>query len=171
MFGASSRFKHVGRAVMLLLVVLAIGAYGFMVLEGYPFLDAVYMTVITISTVGFQEVRALSGRGHVFVIILIIIGLSVMTYTLSAIAQIIIEGQFRKLLGRRLMQREINSLKQHYIICGHGRMGKILCEELRQEAVPFVVVEGDTAEGENLREQGYLVVEGDATEDEVLDQA
>jgi voltage-gated potassium channel len=85
--------------------------------------------------------------------------------------QIIIEGQFRKLLGRRRMQREIETIADHYLICGHGRMGEILCQELRHEKVPFVVIEGEAALADELCEQGYLVVVGDATQDEILERA
>jgi voltage-gated potassium channel len=171
MFSSHGRFKHVGRGLVLLVIVVAVGIIGLMTLEGYPFLDALYMTIITISTVGFQEVRGLSDQGHLLIMFLIITGLSVMTYTLGALVQIIIEGQLRKLLGRRRMQREIEGLKNHYVVCGHGRMGQILCQQLRAEKVPFVVVEGDAAMAEEIREQGYLVVSGDATQDEVLVQA
>jgi voltage-gated potassium channel len=171
MLGASGRFKHVRTGLILLLFVVACGVVGLMVIERYPLLDALYMTIITISTVGFQEVRTLSNQGHLLVMFLIITGLSVMTYTLGALVQIIIEGQFRKLLGRRRMQREIETIADHYLICGHGRMGEILCQELRHEKVPFVVIEGEAALADELCEQGYLVVVGDATQDEILERA
>jgi voltage-gated potassium channel len=125
MFSSHGRFRHVGRGLLLLVLVIAMGVGGLMAIEGYPFLDALYMTIITISTVGFQEVHKLSDRGHLLVIFLIVTGLSVMTYTLGAFAQIIIEGQFRQLLGRRRMQREVEALKGHYIVCGYGRMGQL----------------------------------------------
>lgn len=166
----TSRFRNIGRGLLLLLAVIAIGVGGFMLLEHYSFLEAVYMTVITISTVGYREVRDPSQPGYIFVIFLIIAGLSVMTYTLGAVGQLLIEGQIRRLLGRHMMQREIEKLKDHYVICGHGRMGQILCQELRAERVPFVVVEQDAEAAEDMREQGFLVVEGDATQDEILRQ-
>ncbi len=170
MFGAS-RSTNVFRGLVLMLFVIVVGTWGLILLEGFPLLDALYMTIITISTVGFGEVRELSGAGHVFVIFLIIGGLSVMTYTLGALAQYVIEGQFGTLLGRRRMERQIASLKGHYVICGHGRMGRILCAELQQEGASFVVVEGKPEEAEELRELGYLVIEGDATHDEVLQKS
>ena len=171
MFKTISRFRHLGRAAVSLLLVVCIGIIGLMHLEGYELLDALYMTVITISTVGFGEVRALSDQGHLFVVILIICGLSVMTYTLGSIAKFAIEGHFGQILGRRRMQHEISGLKDHYVVCGHGRMGQILCQELREEKVPFVVIEGDDEEALALRELGYLVVKGDATQDEILESA
>jgi voltage-gated potassium channel len=167
----TSRYALLGRAMLLLVLVVATGVYGLMLLEHYDFLDALYMTIITLSTVGFGEVQKLSARGHIFLIFLIVVGLSVMTYTLGALARLVIEGEFRELLGRRRMVREISALKDHYIVCGHGRMGQILCQELNNEGVSFLVVEGNAQEAENLRRQGYLVLEGDATQDEILAQA
>jgi voltage-gated potassium channel len=166
-----SRFRNIGRGLTLLVAVLIVGVIGFMALEHYTFLEAVYMTVITISTVGFREIHDPSRSGYIFVIFLILAGLSVLTYTLGAGAQLLIEGQIRRLLGRHRMQREIENLKGHYIICGYGRMGQILCQELRAEGVPFVVVEQAGEAAEDLREQGFLVVEGDATQDEILERA
>jgi voltage-gated potassium channel len=166
-----SRFRNIGRGLTLLVAVLIVGVVGFMALEHYTFLEAVYMTVITISTVGFREIHDPSRSGYIFVIFLILAGLSVLTYTLGAGAQLLIEGQIRRLLGRHRMQREIENLKGHYIICGYGRMGQILCQELRAEGVPFVVVEQAGEAAEDLREQGFLVVEGDATQDEILERA
>ncbi len=166
-----SRFRNIRRGLALLLVVMLGGTAGFVALEGFSFLEALYMTVITLSTVGFREVQPLSTTGQVFVIVLIVAGLMVMTYTLGAIGQVIIEVQFRKILGRRRMVREIGALKGHFVICGHGRMGQILSQELRAENMPFVVVEGSAELSEDLREEGYLVVEGDATQDEILAEA
>jgi voltage-gated potassium channel len=94
-----------------------------------------------------------------------------MTYTLSAIGRVIVEGSLHRYVGRRRMQREIEKLKNHYIVCGHGRMGEILCQELQNEGVSFVVVEGDQDQAEALMEKGYKVVAGDATEDDVLRRA
>jgi voltage-gated potassium channel len=171
MFGSQSRFVNVIRGLALLLVVIGIGTVGFMIIEDFSFTDAVYMTIITISTVGFGEIRTLHPDGRFFVIFLIVTGLAVMTYTLGAVAQIIIEGQFQKLIGRRRMVGQIESLRDHYIICGHGRMGEILCRELAQEKVPFVIIEGSSELAEELRSKGMLVVEGDATRDSILRQA
>lgn len=159
---------NVARGLALLLGVVIIGTIGFMLIEDYPFLDAVYMTIITISTVGYGEVRKLDASGHVFVIVLIVMGIMVVGYTLTALGRAVVEGSLQKLVGRKRMLREIGSMRDHVIVCGHGRVGRTICEELRTEGVPFVVVDRDPACCEALAEKGYRVVVGDATEDDVL---
>lgn len=158
----------VQRGVALLVGVVAVGTAGFMLIEGYPLLDAIYMTMITISTVGYGEVRALSDLGHVFVIGLIILGVMVVGYTLTAVGRAVVEGSLQKIVGRRRMMREISGLKGHIIVCGHGRVGRTICEELLAEKVPFVVIDRDPETAEVLERKGYRVIVGDATEDEVL---
>ncbi|MBD3220204.1 NAD(P)H-binding protein [bacterium] len=165
------RIGHVGRGILLLIVVLAIGTAGFMVLENYSFLDAVYMTVITVSTVGYGEVRKLDATGHVFVILLIAMGIMVVGYTLTTLGRAVVEGSLQRIVGRRRMMREISGLRGHVIVCGHGRVGRTICEELATAGVPFVVVDRDPERAEALERKGYRVVVGDATEDEILQTA
>ncbi len=164
-------FRNVIRGLVLLLLVLAGGTAWFVLMDDYTLVDALYMTVITISTVGFREVHVMDGADRIFVILLIVSGLTVLTYTLGSVGQVIVEGSIERYVGRRRMLQHIEKMKNHYIICGHGRMGEILCEELGREGVPFVVIEGDPEKAEMLLERGYYVVEGDATEDEVLGRA
>ena len=171
MFDSDISFANVIRGVIVMLLVLAAGTAWFAVVEGYTVLDALYMTVITVSTVGFREVHDLDTSGRIFVVVLIISGLTVMTYTLGSVGRVIVEGSIQRFVGRQRMLREIEKLQGHYIVCGHGRMGQILCEELRNEGVPFVVVEGDPETADQLAAKGYMVVDGDATEDEILRRA
>ncbi len=171
MFDNDVSFAGVGRGLALLSLVLLVGTGWFALVEDFAPLDALYMTVITISTVGFREVHDLDASGRVFVVFLIIGGLTVMTYTLGSVGRVIVEGSLRRYVGRQRMLRDIDNLKGHYIVCGHGRMGRILCEELTREEEPFVVVEGKPETAEELAARGYRVVEGDATEDEVLRRA
>lgn len=161
----------VGRGVVLLLIVVALGTVGFMTLENYTFLDAVYMTVITISTVGYGEVRKLDATGHVFVILLIVMGIAVVGYTLTSLGRFVVEGSLQRIVGRRRMLREIGNMRSHVIVCGHGRVGRTICEELHAARVPFVVIDRDPERVEQLEAKGYRVVLGDATEDEVLEAA
>lgn len=165
------RLENVGRGLLLLLVVVVLGTVGFMVIEDHGFIDAVYMTVITVSTVGFREVRDLHADGRVFVIVLIVSSLAVVGYTLTATGRAVIEGSLQRQLGRRKMMREIDQLRGHILVCGHGRVGRTICEELHTERVPFVVIDRDEDQAEVLERKGYRVVVGDATEDEVLLQA
>jgi voltage-gated potassium channel len=136
--------SNVSRGVVLLLAVVVVGTLGFMVLEDFGFLDALYMTIITISTVGYGEVRQLETDGHVFVIILIISGLMVVGYTLTALGRAVVEGSLQRFVGRKRMMREIGAMRGHIIVCGYGRVGRTICEELQAE-------------------KGYRVVVGDAT--------
>jgi voltage-gated potassium channel len=171
MFDGEVSFGNVIRGGLVMLLVVAAGTAWFAAVEGYSVLDAVYMTVITVSTVGFREVHDLDTSGRIFVVVLIISGLAVMTYTLGSIGQVIVEGSIQRYVGRQRMLRDIEKLHDHYVICGHGRMGQILCEELHSEGVPFVVVEGDPEAAEQLAARGYRVVGGDATEDDTLTRA
>ncbi len=171
MIKTEMNISSVNKGIGLLCLVLLIGTIWFSAFEGFDPLEALYMTVITVSTVGFKEVHELDRSGQIFVVILIISGLTVMTYTLGAVGRVVIEGSIQRYLGRQRMMREVEKLKDHYLICGHGRMGQILCEELRREGADFVVIEGDPEVAEKLVQKGYLVVEGDATEDSVLENA
>lgn len=172
MLTGDTSISRIMRGLSVLLLIVLVSTLWFMVVEeGYTPLEALYMSVITISTVGFNEVEKLDDSGKIFVIFMIISGLAVMTYTLGGVGRIIVEGSLTRYVGRRRMLHDIEKLKDHYVVCGHGRMGKILCEELQQEGVPFVAVEGDEELAEKLAGNGYLVVAGDATEDEVLAQA
>ena len=171
MINSELNINSVRKGIGLLLLVLLLGVFWYKAVEGLSLLDATYMTVVTISTVGFKEVQPLDTSGRIFTLILIIAGLTVMTYTLGAVGRVIIEGSIQRYLGRQRMMREVEHLNNHYLVCGHGRMGAILCAELQREGVDFVVIEGDPLVAEKLVEQGYLVVEGDATEDVVLEKA
>jgi voltage-gated potassium channel len=164
----TGRYQRVVRGAFLLTATVLLGSLGFVVVEGYPPLDALYMTIITISTVGYGEVHHLSSAGQVMVMVLIVIGLGLVTYTVGAIATLLVEGQVHKLFGRRMMRRELDAIRNHYIVCGHGRMGQIVCEELAAEGKPHVIITLDEEEAEQLSTKGRLALFGDATEDEVL---
>jgi voltage-gated potassium channel len=172
MFSGDSSLSRVMRGLVVLLLIVVVSTLWFVVVEdGYSPLEALYMSVITLSTVGFNEVEKLDDSGRVFVILMIVSGLAVMTYTLGGVGRIIVEGSLTRYVGRRRMVHGIERLSGHYVVCGHGRMGEILCQELMNEGVPFVAVEGDEELAEKLAESGYMVVAGDATDDEVLDRA
>lgn len=120
-----------------LLLLVAFGTAGYMVMEGWRFLDALYMTVTTISTVGYMEVHPLSDTGRVFTVLLVIVGVTVLFYTVGKIAQIMFEGQFQRFLGRMKVEKRIESMKDHYIICGHGRIGSLICREFAARPSPL----------------------------------
>lgn len=151
---------------ILIIFINAFGTLGYMIIEGWNFHDSLYMTVITLTTVGYGEVHKLSPSGEIFTIILLIGGVGIILYLLGTEAKVILEGELQDVLGRRRLQSKLNQLKDHYIICGHGRMGRIISRELHHKGVELVVIEkkpDPTQESEDL-----LLFEGDATSDEVL---
>ena len=149
----------------LIVFIVSVGTIGYMVIEGWSFLDSLFMTVTTLTTVGYREVRELSSSGQWFTIILIIGGVGTMLYALSTGAKFILEGEIQEVMGRRRLEKKIKELKDHYIICGYGRMGKIIAKELKGERVKFVVIEKNLVVHE--KEEAF-VIEGDATQDDIL---
>lgn len=153
-------------AVILIILIIAFGTFGYMIIEGWNFMDSLFMTVITITTVGYNEVQELSRYGEVFTIILLITGVGVILYVLSTEAKAVIEGELREILGRKRVENRIRNLKGHYIICGFGRMGKIIARELMEKGVTFLVIDNDPEALKNT--ENILTIEGDATHDETL---
>jgi len=126
------------------------------------------MTLITISTVGFSEIKPLTIYGRIITIIIITGGVTLGAYTLGMLLRMFIEGELRKSFGRRKLEKQISALKGHFIICGYGRIGKVICQELHAENIPFVVIEKDRSKIEELEDQGYLHIRMDATSEEAL---
>ncbi len=162
--------RQIFYSLVLVLLVIATGTAGYMLIERWGLLDALYMTVITITTVGYREVHPLSRYGMVFTIFLILFSLGIVFYILNTGARAIIEGEFAQLLGRRKLEKRIKKLKDHYIICGYGRMGKIISREFQANGSEFVVIEKEPLPP-GAEEAGLLIVQGDATRDEVLKEA
>ncbi len=159
------------RIILLLLSIMTLGTAGLMIIEGWPFLDALYMTVTTLSTVGYREVHPLSQKGMVFVTIFIIIGVGVFLYIITTIAEYMIAGHLTGALERRNMKKRIDALSGHYIVCGFGRVGQQITLELEKEGVPFVVIDNDPESIKECASKGYLYVEGSASNDDVLLEA
>jgi len=158
-------------ALSLVVLMTVIGAIGYMLIEHWSVLDAFYMSVITISTVGFGEVKPLSPGGRLFTIGLIVTGVGSAIYLFSVIGELVVEGRLREFLGKSAMNRKIHGLQQHVIVCGYGRFGRAVVEELTHKAVPMVVIETDPAKQAELDAVGALHVLGSALEDAVLDDA
>jgi voltage-gated potassium channel len=154
--------------VALLLLTIIVGPIGYMLLERWDFLDAVYMTIIPVTTTGFQEVHGLSTGGRVFTIALIVFGVGSIAYTGGRAVQVLFEAQ---LFQRRRMTKKLRELHDHFIVCGYGKMGKYICEELTEKRASFVTVEMDPTKIEVVRELGYVYVQGDATSDDILEEA
>lgn len=153
------------------LIVLAVGFVGYQVIEGLAPLDSLYMTVITISTVGFREVAPLGAGGKLLTMGLIGAGIVTVTYAAFTAAEYVVEGHLRDELERRRMDRSISNLSGHTIICGYGRVGRHLAESLERDSAPFVVVDSDEDKIDEAEEASYLRVRGDATEEHVLEEA
>ncbi|MBK9142206.1 MAG: potassium channel protein [Candidatus Melainabacteria bacterium] len=146
-----------------LLLLVVFGTVGFMLVERWSFLDSLYMTVITLTTVGYGEVHPLDTNGKIYAVVLILIGAGVVLYILSDMVELLIDIN----LGRRMKYRIIK-LRDHQIVCGFGRTGQEVAEHFRENRIPFVVVEQDPQVVREAEDMGMLVLEGDASTDEVL---
>ena len=157
--------------MILFIATLMFGVFGYHFIEGMPLFDSLYMTVITISTVGFGEVHPLSQQGRILTILLISTGIMIAAYTLGTLLRMFIEGEMRKTFGRRKVEKKIAELADHYIICGFGRIGKLICQELHNHGKNFVVIENLPEAIDELIQCGYLYLPLDATADESLVRA
>lgn len=151
--------------LIILLLTVFVGTSGYMIIEKWHILDAIYMTIITISTTGFAETHPLSQTGRFFTLVVIVMGIGSIAYTGGRAAQLIFETQIYR---RRKMSKKVEHLNSHYIVCGYGRMGRFICEELSEAKVDFVVIENDQVKIDRLIARGFMFVNGDATSDEVL---
>ncbi len=154
-----------------MLGITAGGTLGYVVVEGMRPLDALYMTVITLSTVGYGEVQPLSDAGRLFTIALIVLAGGTALYLMTQIAQIVLETNLRATLARRTMQRTIDQLSDHVIVCGFGRFGRIVADELRRGRRAVAIVEPEAERQPDLERSGLPYVIGSATDDAVLRQA
>ncbi|MBL0714641.1 MAG: potassium channel protein [Desulfosarcina sp.] len=155
-------------SVCLSIALLAIGSLGYMLIEGWGFLDSLYMTVITLATVGYGEVQALSVPGRIFTLILILMGVGYFLYVVGAIIQFLVEGRIRLVLGRRKLDKQINRLNGHYIVCGYGRMGRALTRFLIQKYLDVVVIEQNEARVPIMNADGVLYLLGPANDEDML---
>ncbi len=157
--------------LLLFLSLLLFGMIGYMWLEGWTWYEALYMTVITLSTVGFGEVRSLDQVGRMFTALLIVLGVGAAAYTFSTVADYIVAGELRGILRRRQMEKRIKQLQQHYIVCGYGRVGSQVTQELRHHNVDMVVIEANPDLFAEIEELGIIPIVGNASEDAILSQA
>lgn len=154
--------------VTYLFIVFLIGIAFYMGYETWDFTSAFYMVVITLSTVGFQEVYQLSEVGRIFTSFLIMGGVGGFVYIAGAFAQVLIDGRLQIMWGKHRMMKDINKLRNHFIVCGHGRIGSIVVQEMLNEGHNVVVIEQDPELIDRMEQEGILCIDGDATSDEVL---
>lgn len=160
--------RNLRRAFILLLITMLCGTLGFYLVEGWPLFDAFYMTVITISTVGYGEIHPLSTAGRVVALGIISTGIMVGAYTIGTFLRLLIEGELRKTFGRRKVEKSIAHLRDHIIICGYGRIGRLMSQELKNHGKDFVVIERTPEAIEHMELDRVLYLPLDATLDESL---
>ena len=167
-----SEFKPAVYAFLLLVSVVSIGIIGFMIIEGFSFIESFFMTIITVATVGFQEVHPLSDVGRVFTAFLIIFSFGIFAYAVTTFTRYIVDGIFRNYYKDNKVKKRIRKLSNHVIICGYGRNGKQAAFNLHEHKEDFVIIEKDKSIVEKIREDELLLyIEGDAANDEVLESA
>jgi voltage-gated potassium channel len=160
--------RHLIFSLSILILIIAAGTIGYMTIEGWQFVDALYMTVITISTVGFKEVNQVGAAGRIFTIFLVFTGVGFTLYVAAAVVQFMVEGRIRIILGRRRLDKKIDRLKNHYIICGYGRIGRVLCRHLKRAGIDIGVIEKDPEQITAMDEDGILYIAGEATDENIL---
>jgi voltage-gated potassium channel len=159
------------KGLFALAVILCIGTSGFMTIEGWSFLDSLYMTAITITTVGYREIAPPSAAGMIFTIFIAFSGIGILFYFLSLIAQAMFEIQVKAIIERRKLGSRMRAMKDHYIVCGFGRLGRIICRELHSNRIPMVVIENQPDLLQVLEHENTPYIIGDATNEEVLTEA
>lgn len=155
-------------ALILVVLVLSTGTAGYMIVEGWPLWDAIYMTVITVTTVGYREVQPLTIPGQVFTVVLLISGVGTVFYTVTLLVARVVEGGLLNRWELRQRARMIDDLSKHFIVCGYGRIGRIIGEEFRRQQVPHVVIDRDPERVHHIIEEGSLAVAADASAEETL---
>jgi len=163
--------RRLALILVLFAAVFSAGTIAFMVVEGWPFLDALYMTVITLSTVGFGEVHPLDHAGRLVTIALILCGTGTLAYGLSVVTAFIVEGDLKNVLGQRRMEKALARMQGHVVVCGAGETGKHVVEELQKTRTPCVIIEQRAEYRVAAERLGAVVLEGDATRGEVLERA
>lgn len=160
--------REIRRVVLVLLILTLAGALGFSLIEDWGFFDGLYMSVITLTTVGYNEVHPLSEAGRAFAMVYLIVGLGVYMYGAVALGEFVVRAQLGDWLGQKKMMATLGKMQDHFIVCGLGRLGRSLCEELEERRLPFMVIDSSEEIAESCKERSWAYLVGDATEDEVL---
>ena len=162
------RTTHLIIVVLFSLLLVALGTVGYMLIEKWSLLDSLYMTVITLSTIGYGEVHAVSQTGRIFTLVLIFLGVGFFLYVIGNVVQFLVEGRIRLILGRLKLDKKIGQLNNHYIVCGYGRMGRALCRYLTQKNLEFVAIEKNADRIPVMNQDGILYILGEATAEDNL---
>lgn len=167
----NSPLKKGQRILIMFTILLVLGTVGYMIITDSSFLDGLYMTIITISTVGFREVTTLTSSGKVFTIFIIFGGLGVVSYSLLEAVSFLIDGGVNRIFRRRLMEKQIDEMVDHIIVCGAGQTGSSVVEQFQNTKTKFVIIEILESRATELEESGIPVICGDATNEDILMQA
>ena len=167
-FWDSATGRRITVIVILSILLTAFGTAGYMLVQDYSFIEALYMTILTLSTVGFTEVHPLDNNGRIFTMILIVLGVSFVAFSLAYFSQILLDGNLLEAYRRRRLEKKLDQLENHYIICGYGEMGQIIVGELLKHKIPVVVIESDESVLARLREKNLAFLSGNATDEENL---
>lgn len=163
--------RQLGTIIAALFALLSLGTVGYMAIEGWSIGASFYMTVITLSTVGYEEVAPLSNTGRAFTSVLILVGIGVMFYTVTAVFGMFVEEGLRGALGRRRMERQIARYHNHFIICGYGRVGQEVAESMAKAGAPLVIVDRDETSYQHALDAGHHAINANATHDATLERA
>jgi voltage-gated potassium channel len=155
-------------ALIFILILIVIGTAGFYFIEGWDVLESFYTTIMTLTTIGYGDFVPRTRGGMLFTIMLVIFGVGTMLYTVGLVAQTMVEGRLMNLMGRGKMEKTIEKMTNHYIICGCGRIGMLIARELAAEKVPFVVIDNNPEAIQRIQEEGFVFFRGDATHDKCL---
>lgn len=155
-------------ALLILFTVFIVGTIGFHFIEKWSFIDSFYVTVTTLSTVGYGDFTPRTAEGKFFTVFIIIFGVGTMFYSLVLMAETFVEARLRSLLGRGKLEKTIEKMNNHYIICGGGRIGFLICRELIAGKMPCVVIDNNPEVIQRAQDEGFICFKGDATQDKVL---
>lgn len=160
--------KNLKIPLLVLLALFIIGTWGFHSIEGWNITNSLYTTVITLSTVGYGDFFPKTDAGRIFTIILVIFGVGTMLYTVVLFTETMVEARFRSILGRGRLEKMLKKLNNHYIICGCGRIGYLICKELSEEKINFVVIDNNPDIIQRIEDEGFIYYKGDSTQDKTL---
>ena len=157
--------------LVVLFTIFIIGTIGFNFIEGWSFIDSFYTTIITLTTVGYGDFTPRTAEGKIFAVFIIIFGVGTMLYAFGLISETVIEGRLRRLLGRGKLEKTIEKMNNHYIICGGGRIGFWICRELIAGKMPCLVIDSNPEVSQKAQDEGFICFKGDATQDKILIEA
>ena len=165
------RFRTTIIILTLVVILLSVGTVGFHVVQGWGWFKSLYATLMTVSTIGAGPENELSGRGEVFNVVLILLGVAVVGFAIGSLTKAVVEFELGSFFGRRRMEKELSSLKNHFIICGVGRVGRRVATEVAARKLPVLIIERDPARAVWAQERGFPVIIGDATSEAILRKA